>query len=65
MAKGDDVSKHRKAALQLEFSKAIEKREKRIINKAVGKYRDDLTPEEAFAIIASIAELRSTVNEIE
>ncbi len=60
----DDLNKHRKAILQGEFSKAIHKREVHIINRAVSKYRDNLTAQEALSIIASIAELRSAVSEI-
>jgi len=51
--------------LKLEFEKAIKKRQDSIINKVISEYRSNgLTPERSFAIIASIAELRSTVYEI-
>lgn len=59
-----DERNTKKFLLQKEFSKAIAKRELSIINRAVAKYRDNLTAQEALSIIASIAELRSAVSEI-
>jgi|TARA_R100000656_G_scaffold105593_1_gene77722 hypothetical protein len=60
----DTQGEAQRNALKREFERAIKKRQDHIINRAVSKYRDNLTAQEAFAVIASIAELRSTVNDI-
>lgn len=59
------ITEARKQVLRKEWEKVIRKRQDHIIDINVALYRsNELTPERAYSVFASISELRSAKNEI-